>query len=111
VEPPRYGIFRRIAMAISAFFGRTRRAGEAAGESTPVDPLTPTGPTPAGLTALPPLTRAERARQSWHATDYTEQLDALIAGPQLSRCANDRDPLAEGRRRQDDRHVAPWGCS
>lgn len=86
VEPPRYGFFTRISMALGAFFGRLRGGDTPAAESAP-DPLMPTGPTPASLTALPPLTRRERARQVWHATDYTEQLEALIAGPQLSRCA------------------------
>jgi MinD-like ATPase involved in chromosome partitioning or flagellar assembly len=89
-EPPHYGHFARISMAIGAFFGWSRTAARQgdrpAAESAQGDPLKPTGPTPASLTALPPLTRGERARQVWRATDYTEQLEALIAGPQLSRC-------------------------
>ena len=91
VEPPHYGRFARLRMAVSAFFGWSPEAG--ADRDTPADgsaagdSLQPIGPTPASLTALPPLTRLERAQQVWRATDYSEQLDALIAGPQLARCA------------------------
>jgi MinD-like ATPase involved in chromosome partitioning or flagellar assembly len=91
VEPPHYGRFARLQMAVAAFFGWPSETG--ADEDTPADgsaapdSLGPIGPKPASLTALPPLTRSERARQVWRATDYTEQLDALIAGPQLARCA------------------------
>jgi MinD-like ATPase involved in chromosome partitioning or flagellar assembly len=85
-EPPHYGFFTRLSMALGAFFGWSRGDDTQAAQSTQVDPLVPSAPTPASLTALPPLTRRERARQVWRATDYTEQLEALIAGPQLSRC-------------------------
>jgi MinD-like ATPase involved in chromosome partitioning or flagellar assembly len=85
-EPPRYGFFKRIWMALGAGLGWSRGDDMHAAKSTQVDPLRPTAPTPASLTALPPLTRLERAKQVWRATDYTEQLEALIAGPQLARC-------------------------
>lgn len=78
LEPPRYGFVRRVARAVGAFFG-WRPPGEP--EERMPDPQAP-----AALTALPPLTRVERARQVWRATDYIEQLDALVAGPRLSRC-------------------------
>jgi MinD-like ATPase involved in chromosome partitioning or flagellar assembly len=79
LEPPRYGLARRVARTIGAFFGWSP-AGEEAQRTA--DPQTP-----AALTALPPLTRRERARQVWRATDYFEQLEALAAGPRLARCA------------------------
>jgi MinD-like ATPase involved in chromosome partitioning or flagellar assembly len=86
-EPPRYGLHRRLARTVGAFLSWRSgdRAGEDAGETTPNE--SPAAPSPANLTALPPLTRLERARQVWRATDYIEQLDALIAGPRLARCA------------------------
>jgi MinD-like ATPase involved in chromosome partitioning or flagellar assembly len=79
LDPPRYGFGRRLARAVGAFFG-WRPPGEP-------DERGPDPQTPAALTALPPLTRVERARQVWRATDFIEQLDALVAGPRLSRCA------------------------
>jgi MinD-like ATPase involved in chromosome partitioning or flagellar assembly len=79
LDPPRYGLARRLARAVAAFFG-WRPPGD--GNERAPDPQTPTA-----LTALPPLTRLERARQVWRATDYIEQLEALVAGPRLSRCA------------------------
>jgi MinD-like ATPase involved in chromosome partitioning or flagellar assembly len=79
LEPPRYGFIRRVARAVGAFVG-WRPPGEP-------DEQAPDPQTPAALTALPPLTRVERARQVWRATDHIEQLDALVAGPRLLRCA------------------------
>jgi MinD-like ATPase involved in chromosome partitioning or flagellar assembly len=90
VEPAHYGRFVRLRMAVAAYFGWSPKTGADAGPpvaASSLDSSPPTGPTPASLTALPPLTRSERARQVWRATDYSEQLDALIAGPQLARCA------------------------
>jgi MinD-like ATPase involved in chromosome partitioning or flagellar assembly len=79
LEPPRYGFGLRVARAVGAFFGW--------GPPVEPDKRTPDPQAPAALTALPPLTRVERARQVWRATDYFEQLDALAADPQLTRCA------------------------
>ena len=80
------GLARRIAKTIAAF-GGARGEPQAAEQAAPLDPIAPTAPSPAGLTAPPPLTRRERARQVWRATDYREQLDALVAAPRLARCA------------------------
>ena len=84
VEPPRLGLHRRLARTIRAFL--SWRSGKRA-ESAPSTEPSLGGPSPASLTALPPLTRLERARQVWRATDHVEQLDALIGGPRLTRCA------------------------
>lgn len=90
-EPPRYGFGRRIARTVGAFVrwspDGTATRERPTEETALVGPLTPTTPSPAALTALPPLTRFERARQVWRATDYLEQLEALVAGPRLARCA------------------------
>lgn len=91
-EPPRYGVGSRLSKTVGAFFGWSPggkgHAREGAPDEAPrVDPLIPTAPSPASLTALPPLTRLERARQVWRATDYVEQLEALVGGPRLARCA------------------------
>jgi MinD-like ATPase involved in chromosome partitioning or flagellar assembly len=88
-EPPRYRLHQRVARTVGAFLSwrsgdRDSLEGAAA---EPSQPGPPAPPSPASLTALPPLTRVERARQVWRATDYIEQLDALIAGPRLGRCA------------------------
>jgi MinD-like ATPase involved in chromosome partitioning or flagellar assembly len=87
--PPRLGFLRRLSRATAAFL-KWRPHGPGAGEpagAPAVDPLVPTAPSPADLTALPSLTRRERARQVWRATDFVEQLDALVVGPRLARCA------------------------
>jgi MinD-like ATPase involved in chromosome partitioning or flagellar assembly len=88
-EPPRYRLHQRLARTVGAFL--SWRSGDPdgadAGETTATESPSPAAPSPASLTALPPLTRRERARQVWRATDYVEQLDALIAGPRLARCA------------------------
>jgi MinD-like ATPase involved in chromosome partitioning or flagellar assembly len=86
IEPPRYRLHQRIARTVRAFVSWRAREREGLGEPT-ADASNPPPPSPASLTALPPMTRFERARQVWRATDYIEQLDALIAGPRLSRCA------------------------
>jgi len=85
-EPQRYGLHQRLAQTLGAFLSWPLgdRAGRDQDEN---ESLSPTLPSPASLTALPPLTRRERARQVWRATDYIEQLDAVIAGPRLVRCA------------------------
>jgi MinD-like ATPase involved in chromosome partitioning or flagellar assembly len=79
LEPPRYRLGHRLVRAAGAFLGWSNAGGTSEGA---LDPQTP-----AALTALPPLTRVERARQVWRATDFVEQLEALAAGPRLSRCA------------------------
>ena len=84
-EPPRYKVHQRLARTAGAFL--SWRSGSDEDETTPDESLSPAAPSPRSLTALPPLTRFERARQVWRATDYIEQLDALIAGPRLARCA------------------------
>lgn len=85
-EPPRYALHQRLSRTVGAFLS-WRSGSEEADDTARSELLTPSGPSPASLTALPPLTRRERARQVWRATDYIEQLDALIAGPRLARCA------------------------
>jgi MinD-like ATPase involved in chromosome partitioning or flagellar assembly len=85
-EPPRYGLHRRVARTVGAFL--SWRSGERrAADPEPAESRSLAAPTPASLTALPALTKLERARQVWRATDYIEQFDALIAGPRLDRCA------------------------
>jgi MinD-like ATPase involved in chromosome partitioning or flagellar assembly len=90
VDPPRYWFGQRLARTMSVFFGWSpgghTRERPTAEDPPRADPLTPAAPSPAALTALPPLTRLERARQVWRATDYIEQLEALAAGPKLARC-------------------------
>jgi MinD-like ATPase involved in chromosome partitioning or flagellar assembly len=86
-EPPRYRLHQRLGRTVGAFVSWRARDDQQLGELTAEASSSPTPPSPASLTALPPMTRFERARQVWRATDYIEQLDALIAGPRLSRCA------------------------
>jgi MinD-like ATPase involved in chromosome partitioning or flagellar assembly len=90
LDPPRYGLGRRLSRTLGAFFGWS--PGGPAAQQAPTEEASPDrldlpAPSPSALTALPPLTRLERARQVWRATDYLEQLEALLAGPRLARCA------------------------
>lgn len=74
--PRRNGVFHRLGMAVRALV-----------RSPPGTHLPPNGPpSPASLTVPRSPSALSRARATWRATDYLEQLDSAIAAPRLSRC-------------------------
>lgn len=86
-QAQQYGVATRFGRSVAAYFGwnDSDRAPESdsALDGAPAQATA----TPSSLTAVPRLSRLERARQEWRATDYLEQLESLAAAPRLARCA------------------------
>lgn len=85
--PRRFGLVRRVARAAAAFLSAGRSDGPAARSAPAVPPWAEQSTSPAALTAPERTSPSARARRTWRATDYLEQLEEAIVEPRLKRCA------------------------
>jgi MinD-like ATPase involved in chromosome partitioning or flagellar assembly len=83
-QAQQYGFATRLGRSVAAYLGLNGAGRSPVGGGAEPGPG---APSPSALTAVPELSRLERARQEWRATDYLEQLEALAAAPRLARCA------------------------